>query len=335
MVRLTSAITLMVCLAAVPAIAADQPVPTTDAALTGQAHKLHTEGVGYFRVSRYEEAYAAFAAAWAIKPRFQIAGPLGACELKLKKYRDAAEHLRYFVDRAPEGEYVEDLKSTRKLLVEASAKVVQLTVEVIPADAILRVNGKSVTAGDAAFYEPGEVTLDAVREGYTAAMQTQVLKPGTTRTIKLKLSKPQPALVPRPPPDNGLDGRLTAGLVLGGAAVVGLGIGMGGDVQAGGYADDIAALRNGAAGVEDVCTAPLSITQCPELARAIEDNDAAVSLAIGGYVVGTVLATASVGLIMWWVLDDDDEGKADDRPAVVMVPTFSDDGVGMTLIGAW
>src|SRR5262249_22124873 len=66
------------------------------------AVRHYEDGVAAVKLSRWAKAYDSFLAAWKLKQHFQIAVNLGHAELKLGKYRDAAEHLTYFLQEASE-----------------------------------------------------------------------------------------------------------------------------------------------------------------------------------------------------------------------------------------
>src|ERR1700687_6037278 len=70
------------------------PLPTAVAA-AARARALHVEGARLFELGKYDQAYVAFLAAWALKKHPQIAANLGDCEVKIGKYRDAAEHFAF------------------------------------------------------------------------------------------------------------------------------------------------------------------------------------------------------------------------------------------------
>jgi tetratricopeptide (TPR) repeat protein len=50
---------------------------------------------------RWEEARDAYRAAWELRPHFAVAANLADVELRLGAYREAAEHLRFFLANLP------------------------------------------------------------------------------------------------------------------------------------------------------------------------------------------------------------------------------------------
>src|SRR6266516_2674032 len=80
-------------LAFAPEAAADPPLSTAEGPLARtKSAALYEESLGYYEKHKYEQARLSLVAAWALHRHWQIAALLGACELKLGKHRDAAEH---------------------------------------------------------------------------------------------------------------------------------------------------------------------------------------------------------------------------------------------------
>ena len=78
--------------------AEDDPLP---AETQQQVRNLVNEGAAASAKNDWEGARAALLKAWEIRPLATIAANLGYVELKLGKYREAAEHLQFFLDKAP------------------------------------------------------------------------------------------------------------------------------------------------------------------------------------------------------------------------------------------
>jgi tetratricopeptide (TPR) repeat protein len=140
-------LTFLLCLAAstmIPTRGAAQPkgpaapAPTTVVAATDRARALHIEGARLFELGKYDQAYVAFLAAWALKKHPQIAGNLGDCEMKLGKYRDAAEHYAFAAqDPKPEAKGI-----AQERLKEAQIKIGTLVVATNPGGAEVLLDGK-------------------------------------------------------------------------------------------------------------------------------------------------------------------------------------------------
>ena len=192
-------------------------------AATDRARALHIEGARLFEAGKYDQAYVAFVAAWALKKHPQIAANLADCEMKLGKYRDAAEHFA-FVVRDPSNEAKPDLKRTaQQRLTEAQAKVGTLTLSGSPTGAEVLLDGKAVGTAPLdgpIFVEPGHHTIEALRAGAAGARATVDVGAGEARDVVLAEETAQPP--PTPPPV--VEQRpLWPVIAAGGAAVVALG----------------------------------------------------------------------------------------------------------------
>ncbi|AUX29208.1 MULTISPECIES: PEGA domain-containing protein [Sorangium] len=164
------------------------------AAMTQQARKLFKEGVDAFARDRWAEARAAFLAALSLNPHYTIRGNLGASELKLGRYRDAAEHLARYVR-----EMAEDATSTAAerrrgaaMYAEAQAKVGTLVVRTDVDGAQVFVDGAlrgQTPLADPLFVEPGTHTISVRHEDYETKDMTVQLSAGGTIENGLELTK--------------------------------------------------------------------------------------------------------------------------------------------------
>lgn len=265
--------------AAMPAWADAPPSSKPTDALTDQARELHVKGAALFEKGQYAQAEAAFRAAWALKSHFTIAANLGACELKLGKARDAAEHLAYAV-RLYTPESSPEREVARKLLAEARAKVATLTVLVDADRAEVLVDGASVGAtplSDPLFLEPGAHTIEVRNEGEIRGSAKLDAKAGGDETIRLSAKK-RPVEVQE---------RRTVPAVIsfsvGGAGLVAGAIGAG---LAVGKADELRAACGAA-------------KQCPSSARGLaSDAEAFANVANVGFVVAGVGAAVGAVLLL-------------------------------------
>ena len=298
-----------------------------DGALLGQARKLHREGVIHLQRGKPKQAYAAFAAAWGIKKHYRVAGPLGAVELALKHYRDAAEHLHFFLEHSPNNSDLQDRAKTQKLFDEAAAHVVQLTLKVAPRDATIKVNGIETQANALGFYQPGSITITATHAGYRDYANTTVMAAGQKLALRVPLEKVVNPAPDKPTPE-GPDARLVGGIAVGVGAAIALGVGIGGSVVAAGYASEARALDTS---IDNKCLAS-DAAECLSLMRALTSHDDASDIALGGYVTGGALAAVSAGLLVWWATDDTTD---DTSPTVGVVPVVTPQVMSLRIIGEW
>src|SRR5262245_39603845 len=101
----TTALKAMLLLAAMTIVvrSAGQAPPKSAAAgktAEAAAARHYEDGVRAAKLTLWADAYQSFLAAWKLKQHYQIAANLGRAELMLKKYRDAAEHMAFFLREA-------------------------------------------------------------------------------------------------------------------------------------------------------------------------------------------------------------------------------------------
>src|SRR5690349_768840 len=88
-----------------PAAAQSPSGPPTDSESTGisdKARALYMEGIKAADAKNWAAAHTAFLEAWKQSEHYQIAANLGSMEIKLGRYRDAAEHLAVYLRKAPQ-----------------------------------------------------------------------------------------------------------------------------------------------------------------------------------------------------------------------------------------
>jgi hypothetical protein len=210
-------------------------------ALTDKAGALFDEGLSLFKRSRWAEARASFLAAWSLEKHWQIAGNLADCELKLERYREAAEHAAYYKRHAP----ADRQARADALLKSATAKVATVTVTVEPAGAEVVVDGESVGRAPlegALYLMPGERKIAARVPGRPDAVQVMKLQEGTAQVVSLVVpaaiavaaeptamaAAPVPKAPETPEAQNRAPSKSMAILVTGATlAAVGIGVGVG------------------------------------------------------------------------------------------------------------
>ena len=192
--ELTVIMTALLSLAGATLAATSAGQTPTAAALSGASNSAaavrhYEEGVKAAKSARWNSAYEEFLAAWKLKQHYQIAANLGRAELKLGKYRDAAEHLAYFLREAPHVDEAERA-AAQAMLDEARAKVVALTILVDRAGAEVLVDGVAIgkaPLGQEVFVEPGRRTVEARLGGLENDRKALDIGPGSTRRVLLTL----------------------------------------------------------------------------------------------------------------------------------------------------
>ncbi|MDC0744755.1 hypothetical protein [Polyangium mundeleinium] len=241
---------------------AEPALPPPDVATT-RAGQLYDEGLDLYGAERFSEAHAALVAAWSLKKHYQIAGVLGDCEMRLGKYRDAAEHLTYYVRDYPKDQPAAKIEQARKMLDEAKGHLGTLTIRVDEPGADVFVDGKHVGPSplvDPVFVDPGTRLIEAQRSS-GKTMQTVEVRAGSTHAVRLTLG---PARAPVPPGES--KGLPWAAMATGAGTAVSLGVGIGLLAMAGSADAEAAAYRR-EHGIEDrsYCAERPSLDMCKEL----------------------------------------------------------------------
>jgi hypothetical protein len=195
----TAALMAMVSLATttVAAWSAGQTPPSSSAAgadESDQAVRHYEDGVKAAKLTLWSRAYASFLAAWKLKQHYQIAANLGRAELKLRKYRDAAEHLTYFLREASEV-VPDERKAAQAMLDEARANVGALTISVDRPGAEVLVDGVAIgeaPLGREVFVDPGTRLVEARLKGFDGDRRPLNVAAGSAPRLLLTTA-PSPA----------------------------------------------------------------------------------------------------------------------------------------------
>ncbi|WP_437742507.1 hypothetical protein WMF39_44380 [Sorangium sp. So ce1504] len=327
---------------------ATSPAPAQADAMSRAARDMFAKGEEAWMQGKYDQCHAWFLAAWSIRPHRQIAGNLAACELKVGRYRDAAEHLAFLTRPTPDGKPTPLSQEHRALLDEAMAKIAVLQIDAEPGTTVV-LDGKIVGQAPLPaplYLEPGEHTIEGRSHAGGLAQVPLTLAPGTQRNIDLHLQAPQPATTtpepaqapPRvaPPPPPPPDTRVRHGVVIGGLA-------LGGAAIAAGVV--LAVVSNGKSGEADdalhsivkdgginACNDPAFRARCDALADANTARRTTRDLAIAAFVTsGAALGGAALASLLWPV---GAPREATSR-GVRIVPTVTAQSAGLTFGGAF
>jgi hypothetical protein len=189
---------ILLCSAPVRAQSA-QPSAET-AAMTDKARELYTDGTNALGKGKWGEAHATLLAAWSLKRHHQIAGNLGAAEVQLGRFREAAEHLSFYLREAPK-QKVKELQKAQDLLAQARKHIGALRVKVEPAGAEVLLDGVAVgkaPLADEVFVDPGPRVIEAKLDGYGPARATVDATTGSAREVALTLVPLSKATAPAP-----------------------------------------------------------------------------------------------------------------------------------------
>ncbi|AUX24962.1 uncharacterized protein SOCEGT47_055030 [Sorangium cellulosum] len=348
---------------------AETPGAAEAEALTDKARQLYDEGLAALDQSRWVEAHASFLAAWRIERHYQIASNLGVAELRLGKYRDAAEHLSWYLREAP-ATRVTQRQRAEVLLKEALAKVAAITVKTEPEGAEVTVDGAEMGRTPLAlpvFLEPGQHMIQVELDGYKPAQERIEPKAGDVVGMKLYLMRrdaeapaaagapgttgPRAASEPGPAGTTGPRAASAPGpaklpettvvqpaerswvpmIALGAASVVGLGVGVGVTVAENDASAETSAQRTAIWNAGGGCIdAPAEhVRACAKLRDGEARVDAFSNAARIAYVTSGLLLA---GALTYWLWPTEPAGSAS---RVQLVPNLGAHGAGVIAQGAW
>ncbi len=227
-----------------------------DADISTQAKQLFGEGFAATNLAQWDKARTFLLSAWRIQHHWKIAANLGRAEFKSDRMRDAAEHLRFFLDTAPDDVDATERKRAEEMLAQARAKVGAVKVTGLLEGAELFVDdapmGRLPPSG-LVFVEPGSRRVEGRAVGYTGAGERVAAEAGKEVPLELKLAKvpePKPVVrvervdVVRAPPRNKVV--VMAGAAGAGAALaLGVGAMIGSFVEAGKLEKELGGQRCG------------------------------------------------------------------------------------------
>ncbi|WP_438004660.1 PEGA domain-containing protein [Sorangium sp. So ce321] len=308
---------------------------------------------------RWTEAHAAYKAAFEAadpassteRERAELAGELGLCEIELRKYRDAAEHLAWSLEQR------DALPLQLQLRFEAGQRkaaphVGTLYLSVEPPDAEVLIDGKAISAPARTyrlFLEPGEHMVRARSGGYEEAFQSFDAQAGKATTISMRVPRAatnaavlkdtatgtretkraaRGAQASTVAPSSTASKLRVAGAVLAGATMVA----GGGFLMWSAYTEDElhdrARVLRGADKEADRCARPNAPRACSELGDLQEQRDLLrqvgwVGLATGGAIGALTLASLLVSR------------TSTPSDGVRVVPTAGGRSAGLMMVGAW
>jgi tetratricopeptide (TPR) repeat protein len=174
-----------------PAVAAG--MGTQDS--TQAVKELVRQGTAEYTKQHWEAARAAFLKAWELKQHYAIAANLGDVELKLGRYREAAEHIKYALANLPP-EHAERRSDAEASLKECRAHLSAVRVSVSVTGTTVRLDGQEVpqeVLADELLLDPGPHKLEGEKAGYLVSSRDFLAAAGESREVRLDLS-------PQPPP---------------------------------------------------------------------------------------------------------------------------------------
>jgi tetratricopeptide (TPR) repeat protein len=311
-----------------PAPAPPPPAPApapSGSASKDPADELFARGNEAFDRGALDEAYGLYQKAWALKHTFDIAGNLGQVELKLGRFRDAAEHLEFTLRLFPPTGKSEPREAIRRAFEAARKQVASLTIRVNVQGAAVSIDGASIGLSPfeaPVFVEPGKRTIEATLEAHLPTRISIDVAKNESRDVALSLvPKAQP-----PPPPRNVPLLITGfGLSL---AAAGTGIGlMVASANRGAEADSL--LQKLVAGDADGKCPCGSDDDRAHLKGLRQDHDLFFNTAVGMFAAAGVLAVGSTIYVLT---------PSFQRPTVksaTVAPMVLDRGGGALLVGSF
>jgi hypothetical protein len=195
------------------------PAPTESVL---DADTLYEEGRKAAKAGQVQKARELYLRSWRLRHHWQVAGSLGRIELTTGNYRDAAEHLTYFLSEAPANMDEGTRKVAQEMLGKARTKVGVLKITVNRPGAEVLVDGQIVGTSplaNALFVEPGPVFIQAQLEGYVGVKMSRTVVEGGEEDIQAILTR-------APPEQHGADSpsKTSRTLVISSIATTGVGL---------------------------------------------------------------------------------------------------------------
>jgi hypothetical protein len=298
--------------------------------------ELVRQGTAEYARQNWEAARAAFLKAWKLKQHYAIAGSLAEVEMKLGRYRDAAEHLKYAIANLPP-EQTEKRAEADASLKECRAHLasVRLSLSVSGPLVLVKLDGLALphgTLNDELLLEPGSHKLEATQEGYQPANREFVAVAGEAKEIRLELAlqpappglgtadaAPRPAAAPAAStPDSSTAGAIsprTWALIGGGAATaVATGLGTYFTLRYFALTSDadrlsaqVAAEGSPALVARDeecISGAPMRPAECDQLSQTNESRATAATLSSASWITAGVLGVATITTYLLWPAEE-------------------------------
>ena len=199
--RATLVIATLAGVAATPRRATcEHPAPATPDAATASpdaataesgatASELLRTGLRESKKGNFEAARIAFEKTWRLLPHPEVTASLAEVEMKLGRYREAAEHWDYYLAHDPPGR--EEAEARRA---ECRQHLADIHATVDPLGATLFLDGNVVAAEAPAseiWVEPGAHTLYAELNGQQSKTEQVTVQAGDTRAVTLSVSPPE------------------------------------------------------------------------------------------------------------------------------------------------
>lgn len=292
---------------------------------TDRADELFAQANEAFDAGRLDEAYSLYQEAWALKRTYDIAGNLGQVELKLGKFRDAAEHLDFTIRLFPPTGKTEPREAIRRALDAARKEVGALSIRVNAQGAAVSIDGKSIGQSPfehTVFVEPGTRVIEATLQAHLPTRISIKIEKDERREVTLSLT---PKAQPPPPPRN--VPLLLTGF---GVSLAAAGTGIGLMLASASKGTDADAMLKGLVDGELDGKCPCGTDEERKVLKGLrQDHDLYFNVAVGMFVGAGVLALGTAAYALT---------PSFQRPTIKtarLVPIITDRGGGAVVIGSF
>ena len=297
--------------------------PTGNLSPAERAKQFYDQGNAFYDQEKVKEAEEAYQKAWDLQHSSYIAANLGNVELLLGQKCEAVEHLQFAYDDFPPVGKPEEKAHLLELVKKARRQMAYLEVKVDIAGAEVRVDGKPMGRSPLPrelCVEQGFRVVEATRAGYDGASKKSHAVNGVATLVDLRLT---------PRPTSFFEGKSAAVIAVGGGlTAVGLGLGIGGLVDANAKRSRTRELQ-GQLPV-DQCTDAQAL--CLELDSALADVDTSTNLSIAGF-VGAGVAAVATGVYLFWPSAGPSAETSAPAPAVALAPVVTRSSGGLMVYG--
>ncbi|HSN99607.1 MAG TPA: PEGA domain-containing protein [Candidatus Nanopelagicales bacterium] len=284
------------------------------------------------KAKRWAEAAEGYRAAYAVEPRPVIAGELGACEVQLGRFREAAEHLGIGLED-PEALTDEQWRRFQAAQERAEREIATVAIAANPTAAEVWVDERSLGAprdSYVVFLDPGRHTFRARLAGYHDGFTTIEMKAGSAQQVSMVLRehRPPPPAAPRCRAGVDCGGKVANALRYVGFATAGGALALGAGMVIRGEAMD-AELEERSAGLARYdCRGKRSAPLCMGLRELRSTRDKLASAGIIGLVAGGTVGFVTLSSF-WWA------PGSQARARVGVAPAVGPGEAGASIYGHW
>lgn len=291
-------------------------------ALADDADDLFAKGNAAFEVEKYEEALTSYQAAWKLAKSYELAAIMGQAEMRLGKYRDAAEHFAYSLEHFAADGDAELKKNTETSLVEVKKELATVRLKTTTPDVTITVDGAPLPAaslGKDLFLAQGSHVFEASAPGHRSTRRTMEVKGGEDESIFMNLT---------PGEDPGTKRSPIPAYVLAGVGVAGIAVGAALVATAEGKKGEALKLHDE---IGSAAQCQLQSVKCKALREATAATDALGNGGVAAFVFGGLAGAAAGAYFLLPARKPAAGGGA--RAAVV--PVFGPGTAGLVVNGAF